>query len=39
MLCRVGRGAEAVALLDAMKTGHAAVTWLSTVGIGSIRVR
>jgi len=25
--------------LDAMNTGHAAVTWLSTVGIGSIRVR
>jgi hypothetical protein len=24
---------------DAMNTGHAAVTWLSTVGIGSIRVR
>jgi hypothetical protein len=23
--------------LDAMNTGHAAVTWLSTVGIGSIR--
>jgi hypothetical protein len=25
--------------LDAMNTAHAAVTWLSTVGIGSIRVR
>ena len=25
--------------LDAMNTRHAAVTWLSTVGIGSIRVR
>src|SRR5216683_6287020 len=25
--------------LDAMNTGNAAVTWLSTVGIGSIRVR
>jgi hypothetical protein len=25
--------------LDAMNTGHAAVTWFSTVGIGSIRVR
>jgi len=25
--------------LDAMNTGHAAVTWLSTVGIGSIRER
>src|SRR3989442_7708818 len=24
--------------LDAMNTGHAAVTWLNTVGIGSIRV-
>jgi len=33
------RGGEALDLLDAMNTGHAAVTWLSTVGIGSIRVR
>ena len=25
--------------LDAMNTRHAAVTWLGTVGIGSIRLR
>lgn len=34
---RVDGAPEAVDLLDAMNTGHAAVTWLSTVGIGSRR--
>ena len=33
------RGGGAHDHLDAMNTGHAALTWLSTVGIGSIRVR
>src|SRR5450759_1171488 len=35
VLGRWGGGARP---LDAMNTAHAAVTWLSTVGIGSIRV-
>jgi hypothetical protein len=30
---------EPFAFVDAMNRGHPAVTWLSTVGIGSIRVR